>query len=45
MEYKLKSHKDEVLQALELAVGNALEECGLIGEGYAKKLCPTATGV
>lgn len=44
MEFEFKSHKDEVLQQLTRAVENALEECGLLGEGYAKKICPVDTG-
>lgn len=44
MNIEFKSHKDEVLQQLTRAVEKALEECGLIGEGYAKKICPVDTG-
>lgn len=34
----------EVLGALQGAAVRALEKCGLTAEGYAKKLCPGATG-
>lgn len=37
-------HSDEVLSALEAALARGLEKCGLVGEGYAKKLCPVDTG-
>lgn len=44
MDVKLISHKDEAIAAINEAVINALEECGLFAEGYAKKLCPVDTG-
>lgn len=44
MNIEFKSHKDEVLQQLTRAAENALEKCGLLGEGYAKKICPVDTG-
>ena len=44
MEITLEDHSDEVLEALESACQRALEKCGLVGEGYAKKLCPVDTG-
>lgn len=44
MNIKFESHKDEVLQQLSRAVATALEKCGLLAEGYAKKLCPVDTG-
>lgn len=34
----------EVLTAMEEAALRALEKCGLVAEGYAKKLCPVDTG-
>lgn len=37
-------HSAEVLDAMEMAVARGLEECGLVAEGYAKKLCPVDTG-
>lgn len=44
MKITLEDHSDEVLEALESACQRALEKCGLVGEGYAKKLCPVGTG-
>ena len=44
MRITLEDHSDEVLEALESACQRALEKCGLVGEGYAKKLCPVDTG-
>lgn len=35
---------NEVLEAMEKATFRALEKCGLVAEGYAKKLCPVDTG-
>jgi len=34
---KIISHKKEVLDALDAQVLVALEACGLVAEGYAKK--------
>lgn len=39
MQIRLEDHSDEVLKALNAACLKALEECGLVAEGYAKKLC------
>jgi HK97 gp10 family phage protein len=36
---QFEDHSAEVLEALDAAVGRALEKCGLVAEGYAKKLC------
>lgn len=44
MKITLEDHSDEVFEALESACQRALEKCGLVGEGYAKKLCPVDTG-
>ena len=44
MQIRLEDHSDEVLEALKAACLKALEECGLVAEGYAKKLCPVDTG-
>ena len=38
MKITLEDHSDEVLEALESACQRALEKCGLVAEGYAKKL-------
>lgn len=32
-------HSDEVLSALDASLARGLEKCGLVAEGYAKKLC------
>lgn len=32
-------HSDEVISALDAALARGLEKCGLVAEGYAKKLC------
>lgn len=39
MQITLEDHSDEVLDAMESACAVALEMCGLVAEGYAKKLC------
>lgn len=44
MKITLEDHSDEVLEAMESACQRALEKCGLVGEGHAKKLCPVDTG-
>lgn len=36
---------EEILKEKDEAVRTALEACGLIMEGYAKKLCPVDTGL
>lgn len=44
MRITFEDHSAEVLSALESACQRALETCGLVAEGYAKKLCPVDTG-
>jgi HK97 gp10 family phage protein len=44
MKVILDDHSAEVLSALDAAIARGLEKCGLVGEGYAKKLCPVDTG-
>lgn len=44
MKITFEDHSAEVLAALDAACNRALEKCGLVGEGYAKKLCPVDTG-
>ena len=44
MKMILEDHSDEVLSALDAAMARGLEKCGLVAEGYAKKLCPVDTG-
>ena len=38
------NHSEEVLATFRQAAIRALEECGLVGEGFAKRLCPVDTG-
>lgn len=40
----VEDHTREILAALSSELGRALEEVGLVAEGYAKKLCPVDTG-
>lgn len=44
MKVTLDDHSGEVLYALDAAIARGLETCGLVAEGYAKKLCPVDTG-
>ena len=44
MKITLDDSSAEVLSALESACQRALETCGLVAEGHAKKLCPVDTG-
>lgn len=44
MTVNFKDNSGAVLSAFHSAVGKALEECGLVAEGYAKKLAPVDTG-
>ena len=44
MNIKLTDNSKEVLEAMRQAAVRALEKCGLVAEGYAKKLCPVDTG-
>lgn len=37
-------HRKDILNQLQNRVKKALEECGLVAEGYAKGLCPVDTG-
>lgn len=39
-----EDHSDELLRELTDKIPVALEECGLVAEGYAKRLCPVDTG-
>lgn len=45
MEFEIKDNSAEVLSEFQQACERALEKCGLIGEGYAKKDCPVDTGL
>ena len=44
MNIDLYDHSKEVLAALQEAAERALEKCGLVAEGYAKRLVPVDTG-
>lgn len=44
MNIELYDHSDEVLAALQEAAERALEKCGLVAEGYAKRLVRVDTG-
>lgn len=45
MNVKFTDNSKEVLAELHEAVERALTKCGFVAEGYAKKLCPTDTGL
>lgn len=44
MKITLDDHSAKVLSALDAAIARGLETCGIVAEGYAKKLCPVDTG-
>ena len=44
MDVEFINHSEEVLATFRQAAIRALEECGLVGEGFAKRLCPVDTG-
>lgn len=44
MRVDIYDHSAEVLAALQDAAEQALEKCGLVAEGYAKRLTPVDTG-
>lgn len=44
MKVDFTDNSKEVLDAMHEAAARALEKCGLVAEGYAKKLCPVDTG-
>lgn len=44
MNVQFTDHSAEVKTEFEAACLRALEKCGLVAEGYAKKLCPVDTG-
>lgn len=41
---RIDDHSEEFLRELAAKIPVALEECGLVAEGYAKRLCPVDTG-
>lgn len=45
MNVQFTDHSKEVKAEFEAACLRALEKCGLVAEGYAKKLCPVDTGL
>ena len=44
MNLELTDNRKEVLEAIRQAELKALEKCGLVAEGYAKKMAPVDTG-
>lgn len=44
MTIEITDNSDLVKEEMQAAVLRALEECGLVAEGYAKQLCPVDTG-
>lgn len=44
MNVEITDNSKEVSAAIEAAILRGLEKCGLVAEGYAKKLCPVDTG-
>lgn len=44
MDFAIIDNSKEIKEAAIEAALSALEECGLVGEGFAKKLCPVDTG-
>lgn len=44
MNFEIKDNSDKVEKELHKSLLVALEKCGLLAEGYAKKLCPVDTG-
>lgn len=44
MNIEIHDNSKEVSAAIQAALVRGLEKCGLVAEGYAKKLCPVDTG-
>lgn len=44
MNVEITDNSKEVSAAIKAALLRGLEKCGLVAEGYAKKLCPVDTG-
>ena len=44
MNVEIQDNSKEVSAALKAALLRGLEKCGLVAEGYAKRLCPVDTG-
>ena len=45
MNIEVQDHSAEVSAEIMAALLRGLEKCGLVAEGYAKKLCPVDTGI
>lgn len=43
-DFVIVDNSDKVIKATNEQITKALEECGLLAEGYAKLLCPVDTG-
>lgn len=39
----VEDYSDEIKKLLDHAIEQGLEKCGLVAEGYAKRLCPVGT--
>lgn len=44
MNVQFTDNSKEIIEAMKKATVRALEKCGLVAEGYAKKLAPVDTG-
>lgn len=44
MSVEIQDHSAEVSAEIKAALLRGLEKCGLVAEGYAKRLCPVDTG-
>lgn len=44
MIFRIIDNSEEIKKEFEAALLRGLEKCGLVAEGYAKKLCPVDTG-
>lgn len=44
MSVEITDNSKEVSSAIKASLLRGLEKCGLVAEGYAKKLCPVDTG-
>ena len=44
MNVQFTDNSKEIIEAMQQATVRALEKCGLVAEGYAKKLAPVDTG-
>lgn len=44
MSFRIIDNSEEIKKEFEAALLRGLEKCGLVAEGYAKKLCPVDTG-